>query len=339
MNSTTHRIMTALRRKPQALAAGLALLLGLLLAVAAWAAMPEVAWRIKIREAAIISGERVLLREIATPVGKIDREAWAELGSRELWQAPPQPHKPMLINKPRLKEALSQYLGDMVELCMLPSSLAIQQGGGVVLQDELVRLVVNSLTAKAATLGGEPELKDPQTPAYMFLADPANQLDIELAAQNFKPGRVSLRIREIALDGRVVNRISASIQMDLWKTVPAAARPINPNEEILPKDVTFIRKNLAYTRDETWDGKGGPWRVKRPIGAGEPFFVSNLEPVPLIKRGDAVTLVFRGKHVHLQVPAVAMTEGGYNESITVRNLQTKVQVHAHILDAKTVQVF
>jgi flagella basal body P-ring formation protein FlgA len=328
----------SLPRRTRRILAGTALLV-LGLVVAAWAALPEVSWRIKVHEAAIVSGDRVLLREIATPVGKVDQAAWASLGELELWQAPPQPFKPMLINKPRLKEALSMYLGDMVELCMLPPSLALQQGGGVVLQDELNRLLVKSLTAKAAALGGEAELKDPQTPPYIFLADPANQLDVEIAAQNLKPGRVSLRIREIAMDGRVVKRSTASIQMDLWKTVPAAARPLNPGEEVGAKDVTFVRKNLAHLRDEIWDGKPGSWRVKRPIGAGEPFYVANMEPLPLVKRGDIVSLVYQGKHVKLQVPAEAMSDGGYHDSITVRNLQSKVQIHARILDAKTVQVF
>ena len=34
-----------------------------------------------------------------------------------------------------------------------------------------------------------------------------------------------------------------------------------------------------------------------------------------------------------------MSDGGYNESIPVRNMQTQVQVYARVLDAKTVQVF
>ena len=335
----THKSSTGARRLVALLALASLLAVAVAARVGLAAGLKDVGWRIKIHEAAIVSGERVRLAEIASPVGRVDQAAWNEIGARELWQAPPQPLKPMLINKPKLKEALAQYLGEDAELCILPSALAIQQGGAVVLQDELVRHVVNSLTPRVAALGGEAEFKDAQAPQYVFLSDPANTLDVEIGPNGLKPGRVSFRIREIGLDGRVIHRVAASVQLDLWKTVPAAARPLNSNEELKVQDITFVRKNLAYLREEAWDGKGGPWRIKRPVGANEPIYTANIEGMPLIKRGDKVSLIFKGKHVHLHVQAEAMADGGYDASIPVRNLQTKVQVFARIVDAKTVQVF
>jgi flagellar basal body P-ring formation protein FlgA len=296
-------------------------------------------WRVQIREAAVVSGTVVQLGEIAGPVGNMPAETWARLSTTELWPAPERRLKPMRISRAKMQTALATYLGERAQYCILPSSIAIQRGGGLVGQETIIGEIVKTLTPVARNLGGEPEFRDYRTPDFVFLRDPANRLTVELSSAAIQPGRLSLRLREQALDGSVVRSISASVHLDLWKAVPAAARPLNKNEEITPDKVTFVRKNLAYLRSDVWDGRGGPWRMKTTAGKEEVIYRESIEPLPLISRGDVVRLIYKGAHVRLEVPAEAMGDGGFSQTIPVRNMQSSVQVYARVLDADTVQVF
>lgn len=296
-------------------------------------------WRVQIREAAVVSGAVVQLGEIAGPVGVMPPETWARLSTTELWPAPDVGLKPMRISRAKLQTALASYLGQRAQYCILPSSIAIQRGGGLVGRETIIAEIVKTLTPVARNLGGDPEFRDYRVPDYVFLRDPANRLTAELTSAAMQPGRLSLRLREQALDGSVVRSISASVHLDLWKAVPAAARPLNKNEQLSPDKVTFVRKNLAYLRTDVWDGRGGPWRMKTTAGKDEVIYLESIEPLPLISRGDVIRLVYQGRNVRLEVPAEALGDGGFSQTIPVRNMQSKVQVYARVLDADTVQVF
>ncbi len=299
----------------------------------------QTAWRLQIRDAAVVRGPMVLLGEIAQPVGQLDQETWQRLAVTALFPAPDKSLRPMSISRDKLAQALNAYLGEQARYCILPTSIAIQRGGGIVPQQKLLQIVVNSLTPKARQLGGEPEFRDFRLPDNVFLRDPTNTVQVDVGAAALKPGRNPLRITEVAMDGSVQRGLSGSVYLDLWKMVPAAARPLNRGDVVNNATMTMERKNLAYLRSDVWDGHGGPWRVKSALGKGEVIYMADLDAVPLISKGDVVQLVYNGPNVHLQVPALAMADGGFDQNIPVRNVQSQVQVYARVVDAKTVQVF
>lgn len=296
-------------------------------------------WRLQILDAAVVRGPVVLLGEIARPVGHMDESAWRELAAIELFPAPAKPLRPMSISGSKLSAALQQYLGERSRYCILPNSLAVQRGGALMEQKELIQAVVNTLTPMAAKLGGEAELRDFRLPDFVFLRDPGNAIRVEMAGSDIKPGRVSLRLREVAMDGSVQRSLTGSVHVDLWQSVPVAARPLNRGEDLNDANTSYLRKNVAFLRGDIWDGSGGPWRMKTALGKDEVIYSADLEPLPLITKGDVVELVYKGTNIRLEVPAEALADGGYKQSIPVRNMQSKVQVYARVVDAQTVQVF
>ena len=306
----------------------------------------QTGWRVKIREAAVVQGGVVLLGEIADVLGADPKGEWEQMARTELWPSPPG-DKPMIIGKSKLREALEYYMGDAVNLCILPSSLVLQQGGKVFQRDDMARLVAESLSPQAAAMqvalgqGNRQvdiELREYRLPAYVFLRDSTSDLAVELVSGTLQAGRNSLYFRERFLDGSEGRTLTGSVFVDVWTTVPAAARPLNRGEEVTPKDVTYVRKNLAYLEGEVWDALGGPRRIIAPVGMSQVLYEKNLETLPMVKRGDAVQLVFQGTNIRLEVPAEALADGGYGESIPVRNLESKREVYARVQDAVTVTV-
>jgi flagella basal body P-ring formation protein FlgA len=308
-----------------------------LLPASARAATEPPEWRIVVREAAVAAGERVRLGEIADMVGALNQQVWQDLAERALWEAPPSERRPMVISRQKLAKALLKHLPEFKDRIVLPVSLVLQRGGSVLLTEDLAQAVVNALTPKLAHLQGEPRLRDMRLPDYVFLDDAASRLEVQVVG-DVEPGRLSLRLAEVDAAGEEGRKVSGSVFLDLWRTVPAASRPLNRDEPLRPDDVTHVRKNMAFLRDAVWDGRGGPWRVRRPVGAKQVIYAESLEPLPAVCKGDTVSLVYQGERIRLKVPAVAMADGARGETIPVRNVQSDKEVYARVRDNNTVTV-
>ncbi|SIO39307.1 flagellar basal body P-ring formation chaperone FlgA [Halodesulfovibrio marinisediminis] len=299
------------------------------------AAASETKWHFTVLPAAVVTGDVVLLGDIAKPSGDIAFQSWQNFAKIKLWPAPRKYGRPMSITRPKLRNALQKYLGGMASKAILPGSIAIQRGGKVVQKNTLSQMVTRTISNATQQLEGEAVLRDMTIPNFIFLRDSKNRLDIE-PLRTVQAGRIGIRFREIDPTGQVVRRITGGAFLDLWVTVPCAAIPLNRNELLTPDSITHERKNLAYLRGEPWDGRGGPYRVTRTLGAGTPIFEGDLEGVPVVVKGSRVELVYKGSAIRLSVTAKAMEDGRTGEVIPVRNLQSKRQVYATVLDDSTV---
>lgn len=294
------------------------------------------AWRIRIQEAAVTQGDMVTLGDIGQVHGTPPPGVWERLAARPLWPAPPETGKPLQINKSRLGQALRETLGDYADLCILPTSLALQRGGSVLTEADLRALVVKTLTPELRNMRGETSLDDFRLPAYVFLAHQGQRAELE--PPKLVPGRLSLRFTVQEVDGSTVRRFTGTVMLNQWVEVPCAARPLNRGDAITPDNVTFARKNLAFLRGELWDGRGGPWQVQRAIGAGQPIAAADLAALSMVRRGDIVVLVYQRGAVRLEAKAEALADGGPGDTIAVRNLQTKKQVYATVRSGGVVEV-
>lgn len=317
--------------------AGLLFALCFLLMSVAQAARPNVDWRIAIRNAAIVQGDVVRLGEIASPVGNIEKEQWKTLADAELWRAPRDTGEQTNISRTKLTNLLEYYLEDLAELCIIPGRLVVQRGGRVVQKQEIVQGIVESLTPSLKALPGESSLRDFRVPDYALLSDSQNRLEFEVTGK-LEPGRISILIKEVALDGRLQRKFTGTAFVDSWRSVACAAHPLNSRESLTPQNVTFARKNVAFLRGEPWDGKTFGMRVMRPVGAGQVIYADILDDVPVISKGDKVSLIYEGKNIQLGVVAKALEDGRFGQSIIVRNLESKREVTGVVRDGGTVVV-
>ena len=292
------------------------------------------AWRLRVREAAVVREAVVRLGDIADPLGNMPRGEWERLAAVPLWPAPETPGKPLQINRQRLGDALRKALGEVADACLLPNSLAVQRDGAVLLEEDLRSLVVKTLTPQINLLGGHGELTDFRLPAYAFTAHDGQSVVLE--AGDVAPGRISLRFAVREMDGAAVRRFSGSVFLNLWMDVPCPVRPLGKGEAVTPDVITFMSCNLAYQKGAVWDGRGGPWQTVRSLGASQPILASDLTPLSAVHRGDKLTLVYTRGNVRISAMVGALEEGGPGDTIAVRNLDSKKQIYATVLDADTV---
>lgn len=297
-------------------------------------ALSQGVWRLKIYEAAIVNGDKVLLGEIAEPLGKIPQNIWQELSKKELWDSPPQLGKAYKISKANLKNSLQSALGMYADSCLLPNALVLQKGGDIVREDKLRQMAVQYLTPQMNKLAGRSELTDFRLPPYIFVSSRSQELVLEKAV--IAPGRIALRFAIQEIDGKVLQRFTGTAFLNVWVDTPATARPLAKGDTLNQKDIVYKSVNLAYERADLWDGKGGPWQVIRPLGANEAISTTDLKPLSAIKKGDKITLLYNKGGIHLSVLVEAMEDGTLGDTILVRNLDSKKQIYGKVQDQDTV---
>lgn len=293
-------------------------------------------WKVRIAPAAAVKGEKVLLGEIGEPVGEIDPEVWKILAATPLWSMPGRESQ---VNMPRGKvlEDLDRFFPGSTRNFVVPDQVCLRRGDvRPVPMVEVHKMVVEFLTRKFEHLEADVEVQEITLGQAMFLNPETEKLSLESAGQ-ISPGRVSLRLTVSSLEGRVLRQTTLNAVANVWKVIPVAARPMAPRDGELGEDrVVFERRNLAYVHGQPWDGKGQAMRVRTVVNTGMPLTSENLEPMPLIVKGDQVTLVWSGRHIHLTMPVTAVTDGSRGGRITVRNVQSGKEIAAVVVDPKTV---
>lgn len=293
-------------------------------------------WWLQVKSAACAQGPKVLLGDIALPQGDMSPQAWKEMAARPLWAAPERQGHQTAISRERLAALLRQHAEDIAGACVLPQQLMVQRGGAVISGQELSQQLVEFLTGKGPAFNGEIELKDVSAPEYVFLPGPRDRMDIEPTSP-LAPGRVNLLFAVRSPEGKVLRRYAASAFVNVWRALPMPSRPFNRLEQLDISRVQFKRANLAFNAD-AWDGTGGPWRMARSVGAGQVIKRTDIEPVPVIAKGEKVNLVYEGQSLRLVVKVEALADGGVGQAIEVRNLQSNRKIMATVQDAATVVV-
>lgn len=288
-----------------------------------------------VKSAAVVSGERVLLKEIAEPVE--DMSTWNDIKDTVLWPAPSAEGRRQTFSQRRLAELLRRYLKGGYTALALPDQIIIQRGGKLIEQSELERGLVASLKQRAVGMQGEAEFTDFRLPPYLFLERASNTFTYEITG-TFDPGRVGFRITEQDAMKRTVRKVSGNCSFNLWVNVPTAARPLNRGEELTPADVAYARKNAAYLKGQAWNGKRFGVSIDRPIGTGQVIYADKLKKTPVVQKGATVNLIYHGRNIRLSVPAVVLADAGQGEMVTVENMQSGKKLAARVRDAETVVV-
>lgn len=298
---------------------------------------PFASLRIRFLDAAIVRGDKARLGEVAVPIGEMPPGRWEEFAGRELWPSPPEKGRPMSMSRPRLQEAVMRSMPDLAPFCLFPGSMLVQRGGALVGKEEIRRLAEREVLALAGALPGEVSLRDFRLPQQVFLEHAGQRLVVE-RPRKVEAGRISLRLLVLEADGQVRQKLTGTVFADCHADVPCLTRGVNRDDLLDHNLVAYKRMNLALLRGEPWDGRGGPWRLNRPIPAGQPIYRSDLASVPTIRKGDRVTLLYEGKTVRLTALAEALSDGVAGGNISVRNLQSRKEIQGMVRDAKTVNI-
>ncbi len=293
-------------------------------------------WRIKVFDAAVVENDIVTLGDIAVPLGNVSQDEWNKLKTIQLFEAPQVAGRPFQISKAKLEESLFYVLGDSAQYLLLPNSIAIQKGGSVLREQEIIQLIQKSMQIMMSNLDGRAELVDFRIPSYIFLDTKGQKVVVEDVPPS--SGRISLRINVTEMDNSIVKRHTGTVFLNLWKDVPSPMRPYNRGETLSPDNLTYINRNIANIKGEVWDGKGGPWQFNNSVGVNTPILKSDLSPLAMIKKGQRVNILYQKGSIEINQQGEAMQDGGFGDVIGVRNNQSKKQIFGTVIDSQTIKI-
>lgn len=103
--------------------------------------------------------------------------------------------------------------------------------------------------------------------------------------------------------------------------VLVARRPLARGESPLADDFTASRRRvpgLAVGYPATPEALAGR-KLRRPITAGELLKADALEPIPLVRRGQQVTLIARAGGIDVRVAGIALSDAGAGDRLRMQN--------------------
>lgn len=294
--------------------------------------------RLVVAGAVCVDGPAITLRDLARAEGPQAEAVMARLGAEPLLASPRFDGARASLSGPRLRELILQRLGPGLPRIDMPDQVQVQRGGQVVGALALIPAIDKILTEALAHHEGEVEIREHRIADHLFITEKVPVMMRVAPVGTPAPGRISLRLEAVAEDGRVVQSFTGTVFADVWKTVPCAARVLNRGDVLEPGLVGFARKNLAYMARAPWDGRGLPLRMTAAVGEGQPISADAVEAIPVVSKGQIVTLVYAGQTLRLSVPVESLDDGGIGSTIRVRNMQSRRIVAAQVVDAETVRV-
>jgi len=146
---------------------------------------------------------------------------------------------------------------------------------------------------------------------------------------------------DVLVDGRTIQTVRLIVQVSMLRSVVVSARAINQEATIQASDVhhipfTFTRMDkLGVTAPAEVIGK----RAKRFIPTGSLIEQAMLDTVPLVRRGQFVTLTSVAGAVRVVTAAKAVGAGALGDSVRVRAVNNRrVEFEGIVVGPSRVQI-
>jgi flagella basal body P-ring formation protein FlgA len=173
----------------------------------------------------------------------------------------------------------------------------------------------------------------------LLIPEGENQLSFEYSPHTDLARPFYLTVT-ISVDGELIKKLFLRTILSIEEIVAIAARELSPGQSIEPDEIRWEKRRLSSTLHlpihETGFLEGKKPRTTIP--AGQILTEDLLIKVPLIKRGDTITLIFQDDRIRVKTQAKSLASGMRGDQIQVMNLDSKKVLRAEILDKNTARV-
>ena len=203
-------------------------------------------------------------------------------------------------------------------------------------QEQFVAAVARDLTAHFNLEGDlQLELLRPWNPPGRV----ARAWRVEIADYPALPAASMLVRCRVLADGTTVAETSLVLRAALWRDAWVAREPLVTGTTFDPALLDTRRTDLLRDRDALPAVVGDQSFVfARSVQAGRPLTWRDISRRPLIRKGQVVEVSAADGQLILVMKALAMQNGSQGEAVTVRNLDSKKDFTAFVIDENRVQV-
>jgi flagella basal body P-ring formation protein FlgA len=145
---------------------------------------------------------------------------------------------------------------------------------------------------------------------------------------------------DFVVDGQTVKHGYFKAALSILHTVAVADKELAPSAGVTAEDIRW-EKRLLRTTLQSPVGERSFFEGKRPrtaIAAGQVLTESMFVSLPLVKRGDSVTVVFDDGKIRVSTLGQSLGSGLKGDRIRVMNTDSRAELRAEIVDSKTVRI-
>ena len=250
----------------------------------------------------------------------------------------PLPGKAKMLDGRVIRERLSEY-GITADrfFIQIPEQIRLERQGQTLLPTDVENLAREQFLSKLPW--DDVQLQEIAIPEPVVLPYGKVELDFQ------RPGRTDLARPfylniDFRVDGQLVKRLYVRTALTVSDTVAVAARDLVPSDKITLDDIHFEKRPLKSTlqkpvRDASFfEGR----KPRAAIALGEPLFEEMFVAVPLIRRGDTVTLVFDDGRIRVSAQGQSLASGSKGDHIRVMNATSHVELTAEVVNETTVRI-
>ncbi|WP_268801084.1 flagellar basal body P-ring formation chaperone FlgA [Pseudomonas huanghezhanensis] len=166
------------------------------------------------------------------------------------------------------------------------------------------------------------------------------QCDKDLTASLESPtpiGRVTVRVR---CEGSSPWTVFVPAQVHLYRNVVTVVRPMKRDAIVTDGDVALRERDVGLLGQGFLDSldQAVGQKIVRPTVIDQILTPVHLAQPEMVRKGDEVVIIARSGSMSVRMPGEALSDGGFNEQIRVRNLNSKRVIKANITAPGQVEV-
>ncbi len=254
--------------------------------------------------------------------------------------AAPAPGTSLTLSREDIRRSLVSNMIDPLRVALAgEQQVLVLRRGSEVSASELTALVEQHVARSWQDQPGvRTEITYQQLPETLTLAEDGFELRVMTPLQPRLTGAVSLAVAAVSGD-RALYRVPVSFRVRVFRSAAVALRPVGRGEVIAPEDFEFSEHEVTTERSPlvTAVDQAAGKRLVRNLRAGQLLTLDLLENLPLVERGDEVTLVVEYKGIRVGCPGKAWQRGGLGDKIMVRNHYGR-NLTGEVLDARTILI-
>ena len=175
-------------------------------------------------------------------------------------------------------------------------------------------------------------------PLAMALPTGAFDYRITRKPNDPRPGKKQVTAA-ILQDGKEQGQVKMSGELKLFGTVVNTTKRLNRNEIIGSADITAKRQDISMLDGglikDPEQAVGQKLKISLPAGAI--LYAQAIDAPPLVNRGERVTIMAKSQAIQITAPGEARNSGALGEIIRVKNLTSRREIQARVLDAGIVE--
>ncbi|MEN6521536.1 MAG: flagellar basal body P-ring formation chaperone FlgA [Armatimonadota bacterium] len=250
----------------------------------------------------------------------------------------PLPGKTRVITRDQIIVAMRRQGIDESSInLMCPIQFSVKRTASLVTGKALFDTAQEYLLADSSRMGTV-TVEPVRLPADISVPMGSLEIRVKDTYQKSPKGRANLPV-EIIINGQVYTTVNLPVNVRVFSQVMVAAKPIGRTEAISSENIIFENREITtLPGDLVTDQPQTSVTATVPIAQGSVIRRSWLAEPPVIKSGDAVTVVVSGEMVRVADKGVAVMDGQKGDEIKVRLLGDVREVRGTVVEPGLVEI-